>query len=136
MTANTLLAAALAPLAARMPRVVRHREILRVAGTLAAVAPSAAASEARRQALRWAQKRCGGRLPEAAWAEESFEYLAGGRTSLGIRFQDGNIDEGQLQALSGQALKGLSEEPAQGPQESSVKGLVGEARSMPDTLFS
>ena len=48
--------------------------------------------------------------------------------TLNQAFQDGNIDQGQLQALSGQALKGLSEEPAQGPQESSVTGLIGAAK--------
>ncbi len=67
--------------------VVREHEIMRVVGTLGGSDSSASADLARREVLKWAQNRSGGKLPEEAWQFQSFEYLAGGRNSAGIRIQ-------------------------------------------------
>lgn len=76
-----------------MPRAVREHEVLRVKGIVHGKSPSSAAEAAREQILAWVQKRSGGRLPKDAWRHQGFEYLTGGRTSLGIRIvgQDSDI---------------------------------------------
>ena len=79
---------ALSPIAARMPRVVREFEILRVSATLFGKDSADSAETARRQVLRWAENRSGGRLPHEAWEFQTFDYLSGGRNSAGVRLQN------------------------------------------------
>jgi hypothetical protein len=83
---------ALKPLAARMPRVVREHEILRIAATIVGDDANRSADLARKDVLRWAQNRCGGRLPAEAWKFDSFEYFSGGRNSVGVRIQNDGSD--------------------------------------------
>ena len=79
---------ALQPLAARMSQVVREREILRLTATLGGADGSEAALMARHEILKWAEKRTGGQLPQAAWNHEGFEHLAGGRNCAAVRIVD------------------------------------------------
>jgi hypothetical protein len=79
---------ALRPLAARFPQVVREREILRVASSLGQRDKVEAATEARTEILKWAEKRTGGRLPSLAWDHKDFEHLAGGRNCTVARIDD------------------------------------------------
>lgn len=83
---------ALQPLAARMPQVVREREILRLAATLGSTDGTQAAHVARNEILRWAAKRTGGLLPQAAWNHDEFEHLAGGRNCATVRIVDDTRD--------------------------------------------
>lgn len=80
------MADALMPLRLQM-QTVQEREILRVVATVRGGDPADTMEIARREVLAWAQKRCGGRLPREAWDGQSFEYLAGGRTTLGARIE-------------------------------------------------
>lgn len=89
---NTVMHQALSTLAQRMPRVVREHEVLRVAGWMRKDEPVDAAKTAIGEVLRWAQRRCGGKLPEEAWEHESFEYLSGGRNSSCVRLRSANSD--------------------------------------------
>jgi hypothetical protein len=82
----------LSPVAARMPRVVREFEVLRISASLFGENPTQNADTARREVLRWAQNRSGGQLPHEAWDFQDFEYLSGGRNSTGIRLQNENSD--------------------------------------------
>jgi hypothetical protein len=82
----------LSPVAARMPRVVREHEILRVAASIAGRDSAKAADTARREVLNWAEKRSGGRLPNDAWEFQGFEYFSGGRNSIGLRIQNDGSD--------------------------------------------
>jgi hypothetical protein len=82
----------LSPVAARMQRVVREHEILRVAASIAGKDSAKAANTARREVLKWAEKRSGGRLPEDAWQCQGFEYFSGGRNSVGLRIQNDGSD--------------------------------------------
>ncbi|HZT26865.1 MAG TPA: hypothetical protein VFA57_14290, partial [Pseudolabrys sp.] len=82
----------LSPVAARMPRVVREFEILRVSATLFGKDSTQNAETARKEVLRWAQNRSGGRLPAEAWQFENFEYFSGGRNSVGVRLQNEHSD--------------------------------------------
>lgn len=86
------MAEALVPLRAKLPQSVREQEILRIAATIAGDEPAQTMAAARREVLTWAERRCGGRLPVEAWNEQSFEYFAGGRTSLGVRIEATDID--------------------------------------------
>jgi hypothetical protein len=92
------MAEALAPLRARLPKFVREREILRIAATIAQTDRHAAMAAARREALAWAKRRAGGQLPESAWNGQSFEYWAGGRTTLGVRIESHANDLWALRA--------------------------------------
>lgn len=83
---------ALAGMAQRMPRVVREHEVLRVAGWMPSDKPSDVAKAAIEEVLKWAQKRCGGRLPTEAWHREDFDYYAGGRNSSCVRLQSADSD--------------------------------------------
>ncbi len=83
---------ALTPLAARMPRVVREHEILRVVGVLKSREDQQTNATARKEILAWLQKRSGGRLPKEAWECKRFEYLSGGRNSVGVRIATPEID--------------------------------------------
>jgi hypothetical protein len=56
------------------------------------------AKKARGEILKWAQRRCGGRLPPEAWDLQSFEYFSGGRNSIGIRLQNEQFDIWTLRA--------------------------------------
>ncbi len=89
---SSSFAEALRPLANRMPRVVREHEILRVAGELGREGVDRPAKEAKNQVLKWAQARSGGRLPEEAWAHQSFEFLSGGRNCVAIRIESVESD--------------------------------------------
>jgi hypothetical protein len=90
---------ALAPFRARVPQRVREREILRVAATITHPDPLAGTERARHETLTWAQKRSGGQLPQAAWNGDGFEYMPGGRTTLGTRIRPEGSD---LWALRGE----------------------------------
>lgn len=79
---------ALLPLANRMPRVVHEHEVLRVAGLIR----DHAINDVINEVLRWAQKRCGGRLPPEACNCESFDYLSGGRNSRCVRLRSDTSD--------------------------------------------
>jgi hypothetical protein len=81
-----------------MPRVVREHEVLRVAGWMPGDQPSDVANSAINEVLKWAQNRCGGRLPAEAWRHEPFEYLAGGRNSSCVRLQSADADIWALRA--------------------------------------
>lgn len=70
----------------RRSRNVREHEVLRIAGAVSS------AKIAIREVLKWAQKRCGGKLPPEAWEQESFDYFSGGRNSSGVRFRDEKCD--------------------------------------------
>jgi len=82
----------LRPLQERMPRAVTETEVLRVAGVLLGDDPVKSAEIARQEVLRWAQKRCGGKLPREAWDFADFDYRAGGRNSAGVRIQSDASD--------------------------------------------
>lgn len=75
-----------------MGGVVREHEILRVAASIGGKDASESARAARREVLAWAQNRSGGRLPKQAWDFDSFEYLSGGRNSVGVRIQSPDSD--------------------------------------------
>jgi hypothetical protein len=92
------MADALAPLRARMPAVLREREVLRVAATTQLPDAAAAMDRARHEVLAWAQRRAGGPLPQSAWNGETFEFMPGGRTTLGARIREEGRD---LWALRG-----------------------------------
>ncbi|MEG9883487.1 MAG: hypothetical protein V6Z86_02500 [Hyphomicrobiales bacterium] len=79
------MADALAPLRSRMPQTVQEREVLRVVATVRGDDHAAAMDRAMPEVLAWAQNRSGGRLPQEAWDGQAFEYLAGGRITLGAR---------------------------------------------------
>ncbi len=89
---NNAMAQALAGVAQRTPRVVREHEVLRVAGWMRSEDPDEAAKTAIEEVLKWAQKRCGGRLPDEAWRKEGFEYYSGGRNSNGVRLTSEDSD--------------------------------------------
>ncbi|MBA8843467.1 cell division protein FtsB [Ochrobactrum sp. RH1CCR137] len=89
---NTSFAEALRPVAARMPRVVREHEVLRVAGWMPGEDPNAVARKAAGEVLRWAQRRAGQRFPREAWGGESFELPLPGRDPSAIRLRAGTSD--------------------------------------------
>jgi hypothetical protein len=78
--------------AARMPQVVREREILRIAASIGGSDGEQAATQARREVLVWAENRTGGRLPPAAWNHEDFEHFAGGRNCSAVRITNEQTD--------------------------------------------
>lgn len=92
MTGRTPLWDFLDPRTARGPRIVREYEVLRVAATIAGGDPSVSADSARREVLKWAQRRSAGRLPEDAWEQKGFEHLSGGRNSVGVRLTGDETD--------------------------------------------
>ena len=73
------------PTPAQAGRSVREHEVLRVAATIPGKDAEETANAARQEALLWAERRCGGRLPSEAWRFEDFEYFSGGRNSVGVR---------------------------------------------------
>lgn len=85
---------ALANLPSRLP--VNEHEIMRISGTLVGADSNSCAQTARNEVLRWAQKHCGGQLPEAAWELEDFEYLSGGRDTIGVRIK---VEKSDIWAL-------------------------------------
>jgi len=89
----------LGPLAARLPAVVREHEVLRIHATLVGTDRDSCADAARRDVLKWAEKRCGGRLPREAWDFDSFEYFSGGRDSLGVRLKSDAFDFWAVRAM-------------------------------------
>lgn len=74
----------------KAPVRVRERELLRVAAALSGTDPVATAKAARSEVLLWAAKQVGDQLPAAAVEGRSFDYLRGGRTCLGVGFEDPN----------------------------------------------
>ena len=90
--ATTSMAEALEPLKARLRQPVREREILRVAASISGDDRSQVSAAGRREILSWMQDRAGGHLPEEAWNHQGFEYLSGGRTSMGVRIETDDID--------------------------------------------
>lgn len=89
---SSVLWEALSPLAARLPKVVREHEILRIAATISGNSQPNAANIARQQVLVWTQNRSGGRLPDSAWRFQGFEYFSGGRNSMGVRIENETSD--------------------------------------------
>lgn len=89
---TTSLAEALSPLTARLPRMVREHEVLRIAATLQGEDPEAAARAAAAEVLKWATRQAGTRLPEQAWAGESFDLPLPGRDPTAIRLRTNNAD--------------------------------------------
>ncbi len=89
---SSTLWSALAPLAARMPKVVREHEILRVAATISGEYAANPANAARREVLAWAERRSGSRLPKEAWSHQDFEHFSGGRNSIAIRIEREGAD--------------------------------------------
>jgi hypothetical protein len=92
------LAEGLQSLAARMPRITREREILRVSARLKGEDVPLAAEIARREVLVWVENRSGGRLPVHAWRIDGYEYLTGGRNSAAVRVIDDDLDIWALRA--------------------------------------
>ena len=80
------------PLAARLPRIVREQEVLRLAASLTCTPGFNEIPEVRRKVLTWVQNRAGSRLPDAAWRGEDFDHLAGGRNSAAVRLQHEDTD--------------------------------------------
>jgi cell division protein FtsB len=83
---------ALAPLAARMPRVVREQEVLRVAAVIPGDEPEAAARAAAAEVLKWARNQAGMQLPPLAWDGESFDLPLPGRDPSAIRLRTAESD--------------------------------------------
>src|ERR1700722_841322 len=83
---------ALRPIAARMDKVVREHEILRVTAIVHGKDKAKSAEVSRREVLVWAQKRSGGRLPQKAWEFQEFEHFSGGRNSVAVRIDSNNTD--------------------------------------------
>jgi hypothetical protein len=82
----------LGSLAARLPPVVREYEILRISGTVVGNDTKSCADLARDEVLKWAQRRCGGKLPNDAWDYSGFEFFSGGRDTLGVRIRTDTSD--------------------------------------------
>ncbi len=89
---------ALSPIAARLAKPVREHEVMRITATINGKNPTQSAETARHEVLRWAQKRVGGALPGDAWVLQSFDYLSGGRNSIGIRIETDVSDIWALRA--------------------------------------
>jgi hypothetical protein len=89
---STSFAEALATLAARQPRVVREHEVLRVSATLTGEDAQAAALAAAAEVLKWATRQAGTKLPDQAWAGESFELPLPGRDPTAIRLRTAAAD--------------------------------------------
>ncbi|MCE8005409.1 hypothetical protein [Aestuariivita sp.] len=89
---TTTFSEALAPLSKRMPRAVRDIEILRVSAQLNGEDYATSAEAARKEALKWAKKRAGRALPQAAWELQDFELPVGGRSSTAVRIENDALD--------------------------------------------
>lgn len=81
--------------ATRIGSTTREHEILRIAGRLPHTSSAVPAID---EILKWAQKRCGGTLPQEAWDHSKFDYLAGGRNSMAARFEDADHDIWSIRA--------------------------------------
>ena len=79
-------------MAVQMPPILREREILRVAARLEGSDPKRAAWNARKEVLKWVEKRTGGQLPVMAWNHKTFEHLEPGRNCAGERVSDKGED--------------------------------------------
>ncbi|MFU1476994.1 hypothetical protein ACM25N_04535 [Roseovarius sp. C7] len=95
---NTAFSEALGPLSKRMPRAVRDFEILRVSAQLDGEDYAASAEAARKEALKWAKKRAGRALPQAAWDLQDFDLPVGGRSSTAVRIENEALDLWALRA--------------------------------------
>jgi hypothetical protein len=76
---------------ARQLRIVREHEILRVAATLVSDGADGA-EKARREVLKWVEKRSGANLPPEAWSFHDYEKFSGGRDSVGVHIQNDEFD--------------------------------------------
>jgi len=94
----TAFSEALAPLSNRMQRAVRDIEILRVSAQLEGESFEASAEAARKEALKWARKRAGRSLPNAAWDLQDFDLPVGGRSSTAVRIENDVLDLWALRA--------------------------------------
>ncbi|TCT42801.1 hypothetical protein EDC90_1004102 [Martelella mediterranea] len=81
-----------------MPPAVRDIEILRVSAQLEGEDYAASAEAARKEALKWTQKRAGRELPEAAWDLQDFDLPVGGRSSTAVRIENDALDLWALRA--------------------------------------
>lgn len=77
---------------------MREHEILRLSASLGGHDRVGSCDHARREVLVWAQNRSGGRLPAEAWTLDAFEYLSGGRNSVGVRIKTQGSDIWALRA--------------------------------------
>ena len=82
----------LGQLRSALPRQVKEHEILRIAAELPKGDQSESIALTRKEALRWAQRKTVGRLPQEAWREEAFQHLSSGRTCMGARAVQGDSD--------------------------------------------
>ncbi|AMM84853.1 hypothetical protein AZF01_11170 [Martelella sp. AD-3] len=95
---NRAFSEALQPLSKRMSRTVRDIEVLRVSAQLEGEDYTALAAVARNEALKWAKRRAGRELPQAAWQMQDFELLVGGRSSSAVRIETEKLDLWALRA--------------------------------------
>ena len=79
---------------------VHEREVLRVAATIVGEDVDLVMEDARHETLVWAQNRCGGHLPDAAWQGQEFEHILGGRTTVGARIHQ--LEGSDVWALRGE----------------------------------
>jgi hypothetical protein len=82
----------LGQLRSTLPRQVKEHEILRIAAELSNGEQSDTTALIRKEALKWAQNRTVGRLPDEAWRGEAFQHLSSGRTCMGARAVEGESD--------------------------------------------
>ena len=82
---------AFGPLRGRMSQAIDEREILRVLASVDGDDPDLSMQQARREVLAWAQRRSGGKLPKQAWEGQGFDFLRGGRTTIGVRIDKGDV---------------------------------------------
>ncbi|WP_139833809.1 hypothetical protein [Thalassospira alkalitolerans] len=73
-------------------RSIKEHEVLRFSATIGDAPNETTVDIARKEVLRWTERRCGGELPVSAWNFESFEYFTGGRTSVGVRIEGESSD--------------------------------------------
>ena len=87
-----------AAIQSRATRTIREREILRIVAHMSGEDPAKIMSLAQREVVAWAQNRAGGKLPSSAWDGQGFDYLAGGRTTMGARIRNRGADLWALRA--------------------------------------
>lgn len=92
------LVEALTPLKLRLGSQVSEQEIFRIAAYFTPDISADQLKEVRREILQWAKRRAGGVLPREAWEGASFEYLAGGRTTIAARVTVPGADIWSLRA--------------------------------------
>ena len=93
-----VFAEVLRPVVARLPKVIREHEIMRISLTIFSTQNTHALQNTRNEVLKWVQKRSGTRLPDEAWNCLDFESLSGGRNSAGIRISNEQSDIWSIRA--------------------------------------